>query len=60
MPGLHCYEQAFSSCEIARYSLVTVHRFLVAVSSLAEHKLKGVPASVTEVHGLSHCDSRPL
>ena len=61
MLGLHCCEQVLCSCESAHYSLVTVRRFLVAVSSLiAEHKLKGVLASVVGIHGHSNCDSQPL
>ena len=38
-------------------SLISVHRFLIAVASVAELVLQGVEASVVVTHGLSSCCS---
>ena len=37
--GVHCSMWAISSCRERGYSLVAMHRLLVAVASLVEHRL---------------------
>ena len=43
----------FSSCGDWAYSIAVVHGLLIAVSSLVEHGLSGVQASVVGARGLS-------
>ena len=61
VPGLHCYI-GFSLIATSRsYTLVVVHRLLIAVASLiAEHRLEGAWPSLAGARRLSSCGSQPL
>ena len=57
MLGLHYFSLVV---ERGGYSLVVVHRLLIAVASLVEHGLWFAQASVAVAHGLSSCGSWAL
>ena len=64
--GLLCFAQSFSSCSewglCSKQGLLigTVHRLLIAVASLVEHRIWGAQASVVAAHRPSSCGSQAL
>ena len=60
--GLHCCEQAFSSCGELGLLFIAVRGLLIAVASLVACRAwaLGTRASVAVTRGLSSCGSRAL